>query len=637
MGAGSGGRGTGNVGSASVAPPPQHRRRHARAADASTVALHAAVVFAAACAPYLSNIARRTWAYDDKATVLNNGDVAGSGLGPHGPLSDLLKHDFWGNAMWAERVVGADAGGDDTDAVKRWTHESWRPLTVLTLRADYSRAYSGGSDPPSYAHPRTVEPLPFHVTNVVIHGVASLVAFVLCRRLWAATSRGSGGLSDGARQAAGDTWSFVAALLFALHPIHTEVVSNVTGRAESLCAVFALGAAIVYGGAMDAAARPGVRSLRSWILFGVACALTWLSVMCKETGLVTPCLMLAWEVCSAHGAGGGDPDNDDGGGGRDGSNGRGSGFAASLVARVARALRRTRVWLVIAVTVTLLYGRVVWMSGGYQLRAAPLHNSVANIPDRWQRAQTIFFVQMKALRLLAFPWDMAHEHTPIAAVTGVDDARLWASVATAVAAVVLPLWLARRNGRSSSGAWRVCFAVAMLVIPYFPASHIALYVAFVLAERTLFLSSLGAAMLAAELAVAAGCRLPSLYDDVAVLDDRTCGDTVGGTLLTYGVVKGQQSRQASPPGVSATTATTAAVSMSGCAWAAVVALCLAFTARIVARNRDWECDRTLMEAHLRVYPDNSMSRYGLGYDMAASGEWDVAEDTLQKAVLGSSL
>ncbi|KAH9642472.1 hypothetical protein HF086_007604 [Spodoptera exigua] len=40
--------------------------------------------------------------------------------------------------------------------------------------------------------------------------------------------------------------SFVAAILFAVHPIHTEAVTGVVGRAEMLSSLFFLGALLCY-------------------------------------------------------------------------------------------------------------------------------------------------------------------------------------------------------------------------------------------------------------------------------------------------------------------------------------------------------------------------------------------------------
>ncbi len=63
----------------------------------------------------------------------------------------------------------------------------------------------------------------FHAVNVMLHALASVLAFVWLARL---------GLSR--------TVALVAALLFAVHPIHSEAVANVTGRSEPQALVLGL-------------------------------------------------------------------------------------------------------------------------------------------------------------------------------------------------------------------------------------------------------------------------------------------------------------------------------------------------------------------------------------------------------------
>jgi protein O-mannosyl-transferase len=87
----------------------------------------------------------------------------------------------------------------------------YRPLQALTYLIDYS---IWGLDP-----------LGFHVTNVILHAGVAL----LLQRLVALLLRDT-------------TAGLVAALLFAVHPIHTEAVTYVAGRSDPLSALFMLAA-----------------------------------------------------------------------------------------------------------------------------------------------------------------------------------------------------------------------------------------------------------------------------------------------------------------------------------------------------------------------------------------------------------
>src|SRR5438067_10934194 len=93
----------------------------------------------------------------------------------------------------------------------------YRPVTTLGFALDHA------------AH--GVRPLGYHLVNVLLHAAVSvLVAAVV-------------------RHATGDAAiAFVTALLFAAHPVHTEAVTSVVGRAELLAGLFALAAWLVVDG-----------------------------------------------------------------------------------------------------------------------------------------------------------------------------------------------------------------------------------------------------------------------------------------------------------------------------------------------------------------------------------------------------
>ena len=117
----------------------------------------------------------------------------------------LHEADVWGiftTHYWAGYEGEANINGQ------------YRPLTVLSFILDGL----GG-----------IWPLRFHLTNIILHVVNSLLAYLLCLNL---------GLKRGA---------VLAALLFAVHPIHAEVVAGITfGRADLLTSLFSLSALLLY-------------------------------------------------------------------------------------------------------------------------------------------------------------------------------------------------------------------------------------------------------------------------------------------------------------------------------------------------------------------------------------------------------
>src|ERR1035437_3548459 len=84
-----------------------------------------------------------------------------------------------------------------------------RPLTMLTY-ATHGEIGAGFA-------------LPFHAVNILLHAGVAVLVLVLASWLFESTRI-----------------PLIAAALFAIHPIHTEAVTSVVGRAELLCALFGL-------------------------------------------------------------------------------------------------------------------------------------------------------------------------------------------------------------------------------------------------------------------------------------------------------------------------------------------------------------------------------------------------------------
>ncbi len=123
------------------------------------------------------------FALDDTAIVKNN---------PH--VIDLEWSTIWSDNYWKK------TNGLQPDTL-------YRPLTLWSYLAN------------QYFTPGV--PWPFHLVNVLLHAVVSVLMAVLAWRLLANRAM-----------------AFVAGLLFAVHPLHTEVVANTVGRAELFAALF---------------------------------------------------------------------------------------------------------------------------------------------------------------------------------------------------------------------------------------------------------------------------------------------------------------------------------------------------------------------------------------------------------------
>ena len=88
------------------------------------------------------------------------------------------------------------------------------------------------------------------------------------------------------------SWSVAAAgLLFAVHPIHTEAVSSIVGRAEILSGLFFLLAFLVYTMALT----DPLNGVWSKAKVGWSLAAAGAAVLCKEQGVTVIALMIAYD------------------------------------------------------------------------------------------------------------------------------------------------------------------------------------------------------------------------------------------------------------------------------------------------------------------------------------------------------
>jgi len=125
----------------------------------------------------------------------------------------------------------------------------------------------------------------FHLFNVAVHAANAVLVYFLFRRL----SERCGGAGDGIAAAA----PFLAALIFAVHPVQTEAVTYVSGRSMSLMTLFYLGSLMAYDYGTG-------RNQRLW-LHGISPALFLLAMLTKEAAVTLPAALLLWEACARDG------------------------------------------------------------------------------------------------------------------------------------------------------------------------------------------------------------------------------------------------------------------------------------------------------------------------------------------------
>lgn len=305
-------------------------------------------------------------------------------------------------------------------------------------------------------------PLGFHAVNVVLHAGVALLVLSLLLRFTALPG------------------ALAGALLFAIHPVHVEAVANVVGRGELLAALSVLGACVLY---LDADTKaPLGRIVR---VVGVP-LLYLMGLGAKEIAVSLPVLLVLLEA-----------------------------YRSNDEPLPRRLLRAVPVFVCMAaVLATYLVFR--WSALGTVVGEVPAP-ALRGLTST-ERVLTALSVWPQYLRLMVLPMSLSADYGPgviMVARSLTSEVLMGAAVMTAwVGGAIL---LFRRAPLASLGlAW---FVVAVL-----PVSNLIVPAGVILAERTLYLPSVGASLVLG--AVVAGA-------DIAVVRRRR---GLAGVLAVAGIM-----------------------------------------------------------------------------------------------------
>ena len=153
------------------------------------------------------------------------------------------------------------------------SHKSYRPITIITFRWNF---FFGGLNPVGY-----------HIVNIILHSLTTVLFFQLSLKLF------HGCIFPSA----------LSGIIFAVHPIHTEAVTSVVGRADVLCAAFYLLAILSYTKCfpvynLQGFDKPFLRPSRYSRLWLCATLIfTVLSLLSKEMGVTVLAVCFLYDVC----------------------------------------------------------------------------------------------------------------------------------------------------------------------------------------------------------------------------------------------------------------------------------------------------------------------------------------------------
>jgi len=278
----------------------------------------------------------------------------------------------------------------------------------------------------------------FHLVSVATHVLVSLLALALLSRY--VTLRAA----------------LVGALFFAVHPVHTEAVANVMGRAELYAAAAYLGACLLY---LDVrGVEPRVRGAR---LIGIV-TLFLIALGSKEIAVTLPgaLLILEW-------------------------------YRRDDTPALSRILREVPTYAALVATLGS-YVLVRWTVLG-DLTGESAAPGLISL-DWAGRMLTALTVWPQYLRLMVFPLDLSVDYSPaVLLMTTTVTTEVVFGGALLLAAIYAALRLRRQAPAAALGfAW--------FLVTISPVSNLVVRSDILLAERTLYLPSLGAAFVVSAIA-----------------------------------------------------------------------------------------------------------------------------------------
>uniref|UniRef100_A0A8C6XHC3 Protein O-mannosyl-transferase TMTC3 n=1 Tax=Naja naja TaxID=35670 RepID=A0A8C6XHC3_NAJNA len=357
--------------------------------------------------------------FDDVSAILDNKD-----LHPSTPIKNLFLNDFWGTPMSEER-----------------SHKSYRPLTVFTFRLNYLFS--------------ELNAISYHFLNVIFHGIVCIIFLKVCKLFLDNKS------------------SLVASLLFAVHPIHTEAVSNWCGGQSRTSLINFSGCFSVY------TRSRGPENTIVWTPIAATVCLVAVATLCKEQGihlnivcfyfLVQYTVPILWYTVLHI------------------LQGKGS---------IPYCMLQMLLKLIVLMFSTLLLVVIRVQVIQSQLPVFTRFDNPAAVSPSPVRQLTFNYLLPVNAWLLLNPSELCCDWTmgTIPLVESMLDVRNIATVTFFCFLGTLVVFSLRYPGDSSK---TVLMALCLIVLPFIPASNLFFPVGFVVAERVLYVPSMGFCMLVA--------------------------------------------------------------------------------------------------------------------------------------------
>jgi tetratricopeptide (TPR) repeat protein len=307
------------------------------------------------------------------------------------------------------------------------TDDLYRPLTTLTLLFD----------PGGQAHPWTL-----HLGNVLLHALNVWLAFRLAFRVMG-----------------GPIAAAAVAALFAVHPIGTDTVTNIAGRADLLAVATLLGGVLAHARSVEEPDRSG-----RWRLLLLVLAVA--GVFCKENAAVLLPLLVLYDVALGS---------------------RGAAFGAAL--RQAWARGRASYAAAAAALLVMAVVRHVVMSDELP-HWQPFGDNPLTVAPFVAARLTAVGVLGRGLLLLVWPSrlsaDYSYDQIPVIGAGAPLASHLgWMATAAVLGALMIIAWR-MRAARPPLFFW-VFFGLGTLL----PTANLLVLIGSIMAERFWYLPAMG--------------------------------------------------------------------------------------------------------------------------------------------------
>lgn len=489
--------------------------------------------------------------YDDSASLKHNPLVKAEV-----PWIEILSRDFWG-----------------TPLREAASHKSFRPLTTLSFRWNWSVSVANGTDRDENQHLYG-----FHIVNVLLHALVTALA-----------TEASGWVLDLDRSKDRNTVAqFVTGVLFAIHPVHCETVSNVTSRGELLMSFFSMLAFLSFANSIP---KPGQKQQPGRIrVFFFVYSVPWicmtLSLFSKEQGATTLITLVVWDFVRHHYSV--------------------RNYLPQLFRREKQAVGFLCRTVILAVQTLLVLAFRMWLNGNTHPDFVEEQNPAGFAKDRFTRAFSVSWVYCLYIYDAVYPWQLGPDWSgnSIDLIEGISDPRAWCVMLLwlcTVGFVISLFWgLPSKASEDSRNTRKVMVSAffAFLFAPFLLSSNILVTVGLMKADRVIYAPLLGVCM-------------------------------IGGLFVSRWCVSQYKSTSKTTETVSTTTPSRSPAAGRTLSYLIVMAQLFLFTGKTHERNVAWSSQVRLWTSAYLLNPRSLHTQYNCGFHLYRAKRYSEAEQILR--------